>query len=535
MNRQRLFLMASVLSISVLFPAISFAGWWPFASQPAQNSGSGCTVYPGGSRRCMPTQDPSQQTNVNGGTFRGAGASGSWDAAPTGQQSPGVQQDSPYVAAPRTPTYTAPRTTSPPTLRSGFSDGVGASKRDTGTPTQGARGCEPYCETDAAPGPGGTVGSAPPSNQSGQSGSETYPENETGAVAGSGEASRTSPDTVEPGSCIKAQQNAVTSCSNQGMGSKIATTAQSAAGLVSAGATTAEQNAAATEHGAEVASAGVAVASGLCNQDARTCKNVCETEAQQVANSKPATAQRYRSYGANCDKLAMNTIFDGIGALAQLGTTIMGARASQAALKANQPGPYGTGLTMCSNPETAASNPACAGYTGGAANAQLASNGVGAGKVGPATVGDEGNSPYAGNPNDTVQSKFLASGEGGGGGGGFAPPYPGGAGPGGNGKGGGGGGYQQNYALGTSGSGGGYMPGGGGFGNGYAYGPHGEKIDLSKYLPGGLLDPNKDRGPANQNNLLAAGISGANELSNFEKVTRKMNQKRVALKPGDVN
>jgi hypothetical protein len=84
----------------------------------------------------------------------------------------------------------------------------------------------------------------------------------------------------------------------------------------------------------------------------------------------------------------------------------------------------------------------------------------------------------------------------------------------------------------SGGSGGGWsissvpIEGGGGRGG------NGENLDLSKYLPGGELDPAK-RDIAAANDLRAQGITGANDLSNFEKVTRMMNKKRPLMKPGD--
>jgi hypothetical protein len=79
------------------------------------------------------------------------------------------------------------------------------------------------------------------------------------------------------------------------------------------------------------------------------------------------------------------------------------------------------------------------------------------------------------------------------------------------------------------------MGGGGGGGyptapNGGGYGPEGEKdkLDLSAFLP----KVDQARGVAGVDPEMAAnGITGANGLSNWEKVTRKMNEKRPALLP----
>lgn len=84
------------------------------------------------------------------------------------------------------------------------------------------------------------------------------------------------------------------------------------------------------------------------------------------------------------------------------------------------------------------------------------------------------------------------------------------------------------------GNGGGSAAGGGG-GGGYpngaggGYGPEGDKdkMDWSKFLP----KVDKARGLATDAELAANGITSANGLSNFEKVTKKMNEKRPVLLP----
>jgi hypothetical protein len=118
----------------------------------------------------------------------------------------------------------------------------------------------------------------------------------------------------------------------------------------------------------------------------------------------------------------------------------------------------------------------------------------------------------------------------------------GGAYPGGSGQasaGGGGAGAQFNKDIGgglSGGGGGGFMfPGGAAGSEGGPRGAGGggsgdQGLDLSKFLPGGELDPAK-RGLASD--MTAKGITGANELSNFEKVTRMMNKKRPLLKSAE--
>ncbi len=75
---------------------------------------------------------------------------------------------------------------------------------------------------------------------------------------------------------------------------------------------------------------------------------------------------------------------------------------------------------------------------------------------------------------------------------------------------------------------------GGGDGDGLRRGGNGDdkmpKIDLAALLAAGAAKDPK-RGLANDPTLLASGITAANGMSNFEKVTRKMNEKRHALMP----
>jgi hypothetical protein len=88
--------------------------------------------------------------------------------------------------------------------------------------------------------------------------------------------------------------------------------------------------------------------------------------------------------------------------------------------------------------------------------------------------------------------------------------------------------YYGDIDHGFSGGSGGGWPTGSSNVNGLRGGKDG--IDLSQYLPGGDLDPR--RGIASVEDLKSKGITGANDLSNFEKVTRMMNKKRPYMKPG---
>jgi hypothetical protein len=90
-----------------------------------------------------------------------------------------------------------------------------------------------------------------------------------------------------------------------------------------------------------------------------------------------------------------------------------------------------------------------------------------------------------------------------------------------------------------SSGGGGYAGFGGGGGGGYGAGNNGggngrdrdrgDGLDLRKYMP---KAGDKGRGPANISaELFNNGITPANGMSNFEKVTKKMNEKRTQLLP----
>jgi hypothetical protein len=120
-------------------------------------------------------------------------------------------------------------------------------------------------------------------------------------------------------------------------------------------------------------------------------------------------------------------------------------------------------------------------------------------------------------------------GGGGGGIGGFSGGGGGGQAAGGPGE----GPYKTDIDKGIGNAGAGGMGGGGGgypnSGGGGGYGPEGDKdkMDWSKFLP----KVDKARGLANDAEMAANGITSANGLSNFEKVTKKMNEKRPALLP----
>ncbi|MBK9293822.1 MAG: hypothetical protein IPM57_05150 [Oligoflexia bacterium] len=139
--------------------------------------------------------------------------------------------------------------------------------------------------------------------------------------------------------------------------------------------------------------------------------------------------------------------------------------------------------------------------------------------------------------NKQGSSKAEATENAGGGGGPQAGAYPGGAPNNQAQQAGGGGGPFKDPDRGFNSGGGGFSvsgvptSGGGGGGYGRNSGKDKDGIDWSKFLPGGEMDPSK-RGLASAEGQLALkGITGANDLTNFEKVTRMMNKKRALLKP----
>jgi hypothetical protein len=146
--------------------------------------------------------------------------------------------------------------------------------------------------------------------------------------------------------------------------------------------------------------------------------------------------------------------------------------------------------------------------------------------------GDIKDGPFAGQQNSGSSGKFDANDTPGGGGGlgGGGAGYPGGAA---QGQGKDPGQYNKDIDHGVNGGGGGggYSVGGGGVegGGGGGMGKDGNPIDLSKFLPGGENDPSK-RDPAGAGELAAQGITGANDISNFEKITRMMNKKKPGMK-----
>lgn len=172
--------------------------------------------------------------------------------------------------------------------------------------------------------------------------------------------------------------------------------------------------------------------------------------------------------------------------------------------------------------------------------------GEGGGDINPSLPTPTNGMAY--NKIDGASTGSPASGEGGGGGGfGGGGSYPGGAGGGAGGAGSGGGGSPlNNPTLGINGSSGGSgysvsgvpLSGGAGGGHNYSGGNNNgasgndkgfDFATLSKFLPG------QERAPASEGGanpaLQAQGITaGVGYLSNFEKVSRVMNQKRASMK-----
>lgn len=159
--------------------------------------------------------------------------------------------------------------------------------------------------------------------------------------------------------------------------------------------------------------------------------------------------------------------------------------------------------------------------------------------------GEDGFDPFMGGPD-----RFGGGGDrfgggggdrfGGGGGGGHRSGGGFSGGPRGGPGGGGGGGNKPVYdtnvmgGVGSSaGAGGGYPSAGGGYANGAAAGSGysgtykpgaNPSLDLKKYLPGGAMAQQRDT-----TSLNAKGITPANGLSNWEKVTRSLNNNRSRL------
>jgi hypothetical protein len=190
----------------------------------------------------------------------------------------------------------------------------------------------------------------------------------------------------------------------------------------------------------------------------------------------------------------------------------------------------------CSDPEQKASNPQCFAF-----NLPDGSDRVGDGGEGTFGSGS-GNyaSTGAGNYGDGMLSDFLDGQSFNGsdvppgsgstqnpgirGGGGGAPL---GGGGGGGGKSGGGGypaaslsdgGSAGGSGGGSGGGGGGFPGGGGGYGDGGGDGDG--KKNLKDFLPFGKLDPNRKLAALGKSK--SGGVSGANGLSNWEKVSRRM-------------
>lgn len=248
-----------------------------------------------------------------------------------------------------------------------------------------------------------------------------------------------------------------------------------------------------------------------CYRAAENCLATCKGETGQ-------DAEKNKTKIAQCQKHKQRTSMAGIVGASQLTALIGQATACERGLNA--------GNTPGFTPPPLPSN----SITDGSGSPT-----VGAGTYTSDFTDDDNGPTYDGTLSKTSGSKGEATGESGGGGGPQGGAYPGGA--------------PNNQAqAGGSGAGPfkdpdrGFTSGGGAFsvsgvptsgGGGYR-GPASDKdkdgIDWSKFLPGGENDPSK-RGLASADGQLAAkGITGANDLSNFEKVTRMMNRKRAFLK-----
>ncbi len=251
-----------------------------------------------------------------------------------------------------------------------------------------------------------------------------------------------------------------------------------------------------------------------CYNAAKACEATCKGESQKKGDRADVARSKCATYKTNI-------LVQMGGSLSQLMLAMANAAAIRGQLNSNPGGiptpgnpafPTTPSTTLASTttgnldpgPTTNPTDPAAFnGYDSKAGAGKYASNDVNG------SGGGAGGSPYPGG------APMGMGGAGGGAGSGFKDPDHGL-------NGGGGSGYSVSGVATTGGGGGGFPGGRSRSGD--------EKLDLSKFLPGGSMDPAK-RGLASTEQLLQAqGITGANDLSNFEKITRAMNRKRAVLK-----
>jgi hypothetical protein len=280
--------------------------------------------------------------------------------------------------------------------------------------------------------------------------------------------------------CQVASQEANMECnSSSGLGSAVAGAVNGAMAARANGANP-NANCTAAEVGGVIAGAGDAYIYYACQQAVSRCNTACGTGYGNDAAYAASCANTFSSFQVKIGfELAQNVV-----------GTVFAGRSCNGETNPNTPNIPG--------------GPA---YQGPAAD----------------EVQNKGLTPYAGANTQTPQSDPTSAGSGNAGLPGGAP-YPGGAPAGAQAKNDNSGLNSPGLGLSNNGGGGGWPSGTVG-GNGAAAGGA-APLDLSALLPGKVGDPS--RAPAS-----ISEVTGANDLTNFQKVTRMMNKKRLALKSGE--
>ncbi len=388
---------------------------------------------------------------------------------------------------------------------------------------------------------------------------------------------KTSPENTIPRSCEDVVQEAEDACTGKSKLGMITSFAQLAMGILSSNATDALAACKAQQRQAQAALASTTTMSGQCVSAATRCQQTCNS----WAKFDKTNFYMYDKQSKKCDKLLNASLASKAEQFAQINANFRQSKQCEnliAAADCSVPDAVNRPTCLVQYCPTHQNDPICAGYQctldmakdnancpqydcvahaddtahcfkpmaiAASSPVQFDSTSTTTpySPYGEGGSGDFGSmldeNPGNGDLSHLKQSTAGSSGPGpgndsasGGAGLGGGAPYPGGNG-GQQGASGGAAGYKDpGGGVGSGGGGGGYnFPGntvGGNSNGGGRGGSGGDGIDLSKFLPGGELDPTKRQ-------LASAreGISGANDLSNFEKVTRMMNKKRELLKPAE--
>ena len=393
--------------------------------------------------------------------------------------------------------------------------------------------------------------------------------------------------------CQKAAKSAQSQCGSNGTGAMVGRAVSQGGVMLGAANYANPQALCSTQSEQALANiAATEAAAGLCLSAATSCVSACwgPGDTYDPTNSNwDSIVDRYASNKASCSSLKNNAT---IGA-ATTGAQLLLVQQQSATCKkylAAQGGPCSpTDVNAANNPLCGVSY--CASHPGSPlaiCNGGFAGNcnGAGAGdnpgcpqqycqfhptmascahvSFTPSPSGTTGTTPtstigagadtgnYAPPTGDLTNgggfNGYASTGKGSGAGAGNDNPGGGGGGLGGGGGGGGplgqngagagagGSGIKSDIEHGlTSGGGGGYgttsgVPTEGGGGRGGGARNLGEKnnLDLSRFLPGGKDDP-ANRGLASGDGLHGLGITGANDLSNFEKISKMMRKKQPLL------